>query len=101
MILNYNGKTIFQNNLKKIWRFDTNVLMFVRTYVNTMTRITEKRKLKGYKIRESIYKKAMRRANKEKTSLAPKIEKWVSAYASGEQVVVLAETVDSITVINK
>ncbi len=43
----------------------------------------EKRALKGYKIKDSVYRKAMRRAKKNKTNLASKIELWVALYADG------------------
>jgi hypothetical protein len=43
----------------------------------------EKRAIKGYKIKDSVYRKAMRRAKKDKTNLANKIELWVALYADG------------------
>ncbi len=42
----------------------------------------EQRKVKGYKIAESQYKKAMRRAKKEKLNLATLIEVWVLSYGN-------------------
>lgn len=42
----------------------------------------EQRKVKGYKITESQYKKAMRRAKKEKLNLATLIEVWVLSYGN-------------------
>jgi len=49
-------------------------------------KITEKRVLKGYKIKDSIYKKAMKRAKKENHSLSTWIETIVSSYAKGDKV---------------
>ena len=43
----------------------------------------EKREIKGYKIKDYIYRKALRRARKEKVPLATRIEEWVCAYAEG------------------
>ncbi len=50
-------------------------------YVCTMK--DEKRVLKGYKIKDSIYKKAMKRARKSKIPLASMVEAIVIAYAEG------------------
>ena len=47
---------------------------------------TEKREIKGYKMADSKYRKAMKRAKKEKTALATKIEEWVELYADGHDV---------------
>lgn len=41
----------------------------------------EKRLLKGYKIPDTKYKKAMRMAKKRKEKLASLIEKWVTCYS--------------------
>lgn len=41
----------------------------------------QQRKLRGYKITDKDYNKAMMRANKEKHPLATSIEKWVIEYA--------------------
>ena len=41
----------------------------------------EKRLLKGYKIPDTKYNKAMRMAKKQKQKLASLIEKWVISYA--------------------
>lgn len=46
----------------------------------------EKRKVKGYKISDKVYRKAMRRATKGKFALASLIETWVSVYAEGGRV---------------
>jgi hypothetical protein len=46
----------------------------------------EKRVLKGYKIKDSTYKKAMKRAIKAKVPLANMIEMFVEAIADGQQV---------------
>lgn len=43
----------------------------------------EPRKLRGYKVADKPYAKAMRRANKEKKSLATLIEQFVTRYAGG------------------
>lgn len=56
----------------------------------------EKRIIKGYKIRESSYKKAMKRASKSKLSLATLIEVWVLAYANN-----IPYLIESNTVTNK
>ena len=53
---------------------------------------TEKRTNKGYKIKQSIYDKAMRRASREKGALANLIENVVIAYAYGMSI--RAETYD-------
>lgn len=42
----------------------------------------EKRKLRGYKVKDATYNKAMKRANKEKTPLATLIEVWITSYAN-------------------
>ena len=42
----------------------------------------EKRKVRGYKINDKFYDKAMKRANKEKLSLATLIEVWVISYGN-------------------
>lgn len=44
-----------------------------------------KRYPRSYKTTESIYEKAMKRAAKEKTTLAQIIEQAVAAYADGQQ----------------
>lgn len=44
----------------------------------------EKRKLRGYKCAESPYRKAMKRAQKEKIKLGTWIEKLVVAYSEGQ-----------------
>lgn len=41
----------------------------------------EPRTVKGYKIQDSTYQKAMRRAKREKLELATLVEVWVIAYA--------------------
>jgi hypothetical protein len=46
-------------------------------------KVIEKRVLKGYKIRNSIYDKAMKRAKKENTPLATLVEEWIRNYANG------------------
>lgn len=43
----------------------------------------EKRKLKGYKVRDSAYEKAKKRAIKEGTHLATMIESAIESYARG------------------
>lgn len=43
----------------------------------------EKRIVRGYKCAETPYRKAMRRADKEKENLATFIEKLVTAYSHG------------------
>lgn len=43
----------------------------------------EKRKVRGYKIADTKYNKAMKRAGKEKIPLATLIEDIVSGYADG------------------
>jgi hypothetical protein len=45
--------------------------------------INEKRFTRGYKIKPSLYKKAMLRAKKEKGNLANLVENVVMAYAYG------------------
>lgn len=45
--------------------------------------INEKRYVRGYKVKPSIYKKAMSRAKKEKGALANIVENVVMAYAYG------------------
>lgn len=46
----------------------------------------EKRVLKGYKIKDSIYQKAKRLADKGDVPLAVIIEAFVTAYADGMQI---------------
>lgn len=43
----------------------------------------EKRILKGYKIRNSVYAKAIKRASKKNMKLATTIEHWVECFAEG------------------
>ncbi len=43
----------------------------------------ENRVIKGYKIKDSVYKKAIKRADKEKYPLATQIEDWVTTYSKG------------------
>lgn len=47
-------------------------------------KINEKRTNKGYKIHDSVYVKAMRRARKDKKKLARLIESFVLAYSTGD-----------------
>ena len=47
-----------------------------------------KRKVRTYKATEGIYKRSVRRAKKEKTSLTKQIETWVSWYAAGYPIVI-------------
>lgn len=49
----------------------------------------EKRIIRGYKCAETPYRKAMRRAKKDKTSLAAFIENVVVAYGSGAKIELL------------
>lgn len=51
----------------------------------------EKRKVRGYKCQDSPYRKALKRAQKEKTSLAAFIEKIVIAYASGHEIEIFGD----------
>lgn len=44
----------------------------------------QKRKPRSYKIVDSAYNKAMKRAKKEKLELATMIEVWVLSYANGD-----------------
>ncbi len=44
---------------------------------------TEKRKVRGYKITDTDYETAMKRARKEKTPLATMIEEVLIAYGEG------------------
>lgn len=41
----------------------------------------EKRKVKSYKVADSVYQKAKKKARKEKTTLANKIENFVTDYS--------------------
>jgi hypothetical protein len=45
--------------------------------------VTEKRIVRGYKVKPSVYKKAMARAKKEKGKLANLMENVALAYANG------------------
>lgn len=45
--------------------------------------VTEKRIVRGYKVKPSVYKKAMARAKKEKGKLANLMENVAMAYANG------------------
>ena len=44
-------------------------------------KIQEKRNVRGYKVKDSVYKKAVKQAGKDKKPLATQIEEWVTAYA--------------------
>lgn len=46
----------------------------------------EKREIKGYKVPEKIYRRAMNRAKKDKLPLARQIETWVHWYSLGMQI---------------
>jgi len=46
----------------------------------------EKRVNKGYKIKDSTYQKAMKRAKKERGQLAVHIEHWVQCYSEGLEI---------------
>lgn len=48
----------------------------------TTKKAKEKRVLKGYKIKQSVYDKAMRRAKRDKRPLANLIENFVTDYAA-------------------
>jgi hypothetical protein len=52
----------------------------------------QKRNTRTYKTTDSVYKKAMRRAKKEKNKLASLVEEWMVTYAYGYQVDVNLET---------
>ena len=47
----------------------------------------EKRNTRTYKIKDSLYKKAMRRAKKEKYKLANIVEKTIEGYAHGYEII--------------
>lgn len=51
-------------------------------YIRFM-KVKEKRKCRTYKITDSVYLKAMKRAKKEKVPLAPMLETLVTAYSNG------------------
>lgn len=79
--------SIFTHMLQKIlneikiiiWKYRNNVIIFVR--MNGKKK--EKRVLKGYKVKDSLYKKALRRGQKEKMPLSQLLEKVVEKYADG------------------
>lgn len=48
----------------------------------------EKRSNKGYKVRDSLYQKAKRRAIREKKTLAQLVEEVVVMYAAGHMIVI-------------
>lgn len=48
--------------------------------------VKEKRKARAYKIADKPYERAMKRAGKEKGSLATIIEDWVIMYGEGAKV---------------
>lgn len=52
--------------------------------LNNVKKKAPSREVRGYKIKDSVYKKAMERAKKEGTTLAALIEKWVIAYSEGK-----------------
>lgn len=61
--------------------------MAIRIYVYTFDFMkNEARVVKTFKIKESVYKKAMKAAKKNKAFLATEIEKWVDAYANGSEI---------------
>jgi hypothetical protein len=59
----------------------------VLPYIRFM-KAKEKRKPRAYKIADTPYKKAMRRAKKEKKALASLIEEVVVAYSDGQYILV-------------
>ncbi len=46
----------------------------------------EKRVIKGYKIKDSVYQKAKEKAIKEGGALAVHIEHWVQCYSEGLEI---------------
>lgn len=48
------------------------------------TKIEEKRTIKSYKIKQSVYDKARKRASRKGTSLAKEIEIFVTEYANSQ-----------------
>ena len=51
----------------------------------------EKRKVRGYKMADAPYLKAMKRATKEKLNLATLIEVWVIAYGNKDPFYISSE----------
>ena len=49
-------------------------------------KVKEKRIVRGYKCAETPYRKAMRRAKKDKTTLAEVLEEIVTAYGAGAKI---------------
>jgi hypothetical protein len=43
---------------------------------------------KGYRAKESVYQRAMKRAKKDKTTLGALIENVVTAYARGDKIII-------------
>lgn len=57
-----------------------------------------KRVVKGYKIQDAKYQKAMRRAKKEKLNLATLIEVWVNTYADRSDFFISGEDANKLSV---
>ncbi len=55
----------------------------VYTFARMNAKIKEKRKVRGYKITDTPYKKAMKMAEKKNSKLSTLIEEWVIAYSRG------------------
>jgi hypothetical protein len=59
--------------------------------------IDNKRKVRTYKAADGVYKKSLKRAKKEKTSLAKQIETWLSWYAAGNNILISSHSDDSVS----
>lgn len=59
------------------------------------------RKVRGYKIADKPYLKAMSRAKKAKVSLATEIEKYVTSYSQGFDTITFKNTMLSVPELTK
>lgn len=64
--------------------FGYDVCTYVYLYGKLFIMKNEKRVLKGYKIKDSVYQKALRRGKRTGYSLAYFIEIWVTLFAQGK-----------------
>lgn len=73
----------FKESLKLIWKYRINVITFVRMNAKKKE---EKRLNKGYKVKDSAYRKAIKRGTRDKRPLAQLLESVVEAYANGFEI---------------
>lgn len=62
---------------------------------------TEIRKVRGYKVTDKVYSKALKRGQREKMPLATLLEKVVTAYANGWNLSTYGESPDLSASLNQ